>query len=730
MANATTPVIQINEGNVGIGTTAPGAKLHVNKGGTAGVQTIVATLSSTSQRPVLQFSETSSSGITAGMSIEYHGVGSGDSNYMAINSVTGAPKVVIKSGGIVLFNAYDGTNNTGTPTYLLGTDVFGNIVKTLGSGIPGGPYLPLAGGTLTGDLTVSGGDITLGGTGRIQGIDTVSASTDAANKAYVDAKSVGILTLASANGITVTGGTTANATVGVNYTAASNNLVHPATTITDLAQGTSYGTYFLCANSNPSITYGAVSKIRTGHMRLNDFGAPDGSINMNNQQIIGIDDLQFNSGVIIETSGTNSYLDVVYSNTGSGGIRLYDGDSTIQGYLFGDGGATSSFGLLHGSGSWAVRCLENSYVELRNNNDVKLTTSTTGVTVTGNLNVTNVISSGYVGENTQQSRDKLRVWSGSTYTMGFKSGYTFGGLGGDGTGTPDYAMSFQMSNDVKRGWWWGDSSDTDAQGSMALTTDGRLSVPNAMRLGYGTSDTTSPGSSSSNYVLNVKGSLGSLIKSDQSIALTVQGGANSNDIQKWLNTSGTAVTVIDNSGKIGMNVANPVATLDMVSTTGGYSSIVQQMEIPSYGTGLLFNRSSSGSYNYTAISFRYNGSTVGSIQINTSSTSFNTTSDYRLKENREKISDAIERVKELRPIKFNWIKEPGESKVDGFYAHELAEVVPEAVTGEKDALDWEGNPEYQAIDQAKIVPLLTAALQQAIDKIEALESRINKLENK
>ena len=107
-------------------------------------------------------------------------------------------------------------------------------------------------------------------------------------KAYVDAKSVGILTLASANGITVTGGTTANATVGVNYTAASNNLVHPATTISDLAQGTSYGTYFLCANSNPGITYGAVSKIRTGHMRLNDFGAPDGSVNMNAQKITNV----------------------------------------------------------------------------------------------------------------------------------------------------------------------------------------------------------------------------------------------------------------------------------------------------------------------------------------------------------------------------------------------------------------------------------------------------------
>jgi len=148
--------------------------LHVNKGGTAGVQTIVATLSSTSQRPVLQFSETSSSGITAGMSIEYHGVGTGDSNYMAINSVTGAAKVVIKSGGMVLFNAYDGTNNTGTPTYLLGTDVFGNIVKTLGSGIPGGPYLKNTTDTFTGDLSVAGNIFLQGGGENYGAISPIS----------------------------------------------------------------------------------------------------------------------------------------------------------------------------------------------------------------------------------------------------------------------------------------------------------------------------------------------------------------------------------------------------------------------------------------------------------------------------------------------------------------------------------------------------------------------------
>ena len=161
-----------------------------------------------------------------------------------------------------------------------------------------------------------------------------------------------------------------------------------------------------------------------------------------------------------------------------------------------------------------------------------------------------------------------------------------------------------------------------------------------------------------------------------------------------------------------------------------FSELYLNVEIPGYGTGIKINSPTSSSVDNQAMTFYQQTTKVGSIMINTSSTSYNTTSDYRLKENREDISDAIERVKELKPIKFNWIKEPGESKVDGFYAHELAEVVPEAVTGEKDALDWEGNPEYQAIDQAKIVPLLAAALQQAIDKIEALEVRIQILENK
>lgn len=114
--------------------------------------------------------------------------------------------------------------------------------------------------------------------------------------------------------------------------------------------------------------------------------------------------------------------------------------------------------------------------------------------------------------------------------------------------------------------------------------------------------------------------------------------------------------------------------------------------------------------------------TVGTIKTNGSSTSYNTSSDYRLKENEVAISDGIDRLKQLQPYRFNFIVDP-DTRVDGFFAHEVQDIVPEATSGEKDG------EEMQGIDQSKLVPLLTAALQEAITKIETLEERINALEN-
>ena len=119
---------------------------------------------------------------------------------------------------------------------------------------------------------------------------------------------------------------------------------------------------------------------------------------------------------------------------------------------------------------------------------------------------------------------------------------------------------------------------------------------------------------------------------------------------------------------------------------------------------------------------------VGSIKTNGSATSFNTSSDYRLKENVVTDWDATTRLKELKPSRFNF-KADKDTTVDGFIAHEVSSVVPEAISGEKDAVDKDGNIDPQGIDQSKLVPLLTKALQESIARADALEARIKKLED-
>ena len=135
-------------------------------------------------------------------------------------------------------------------------------------------------------------------------------------------------------------------------------------------------------------------------------------------------------------------------------------------------------------------------------------------------------------------------------------------------------------------------------------------------------------------------------------------------------------------------------------------------------------------YSGKIISFRGNDNTEeGTIHISQSSTSYGTSSDYRLKENQVNISDGITRLKQLKPYRFNFKKYP-DTTVDGFFAHEVTPTVPEAITGDKDATNSDGSIKPQNIDQSKLVPLLTAALQEAITKIETLETKVAALEAK
>lgn len=127
--------------------------------------------------------------------------------------------------------------------------------------------------------------------------------------------------------------------------------------------------------------------------------------------------------------------------------------------------------------------------------------------------------------------------------------------------------------------------------------------------------------------------------------------------------------------------------------------------------------------------FRSNGDSRGNIYMNQYGIGTSSSSDYRLKKNISLISDGIDRVKLLKPSRFSWIEGPDDYFQDGFIAHEVEQVVPEAIAGDKDGVDSNGEPIYQGIDQVKIVPLLTAALKEAIAKIENLETRIQTLEN-
>ena len=125
---------------------------------------------------------------------------------------------------------------------------------------------------------------------------------------------------------------------------------------------------------------------------------------------------------------------------------------------------------------------------------------------------------------------------------------------------------------------------------------------------------------------------------------------------------------------------------------------------------------------YQLVFYNPNGN-IGRIETSGSSTSYLTSSDYRLKENATAISDGITRLKTLKPYRFNF-KADATKTLDGFFAHEVT-AVPEAISGTKDAVDENGKIITQQLDQSKLVPLLTAALQEAVTKIEVLETRLN-----
>ena len=184
--------------------------------------------------------------------------------------------------------------------------------------------------------------------------------------------------------------------------------------------------------------------------------------------------------------------------------------------------------------------------------------------------------------------------------------------------------------------------------------------------------------------------------------------------------------IIDSIGRVKMGTtdttiwdANSEASAGFVfNAAGNYTQVARWQATPFY-LNLMGATAATG---YTCQYFAINGVGVGTLRgTEGGGLELTQLSDYRLKENVQEIEGATDRVKGLNPCSYT-MKSNG-NQVEGFIAHEL-DGIPGAVIGEKDAVDAEGNPEYQSISESKLIPTLTKALQEAIARIEALEARV------
>ena len=144
-----------------------------------------------------------------------------------------------------------------------------------------------------------------------------------------------------------------------------------------------------------------------------------------------------------------------------------------------------------------------------------------------------------------------------------------------------------------------------------------------------------------------------------------------------------------------------------------------------YGRINLMKATSSGTGATPSVQFYYNGTSIGAINNTSTATSYATSSDYRLKENIAPMTGALATVSQLKPVTYKWKIDGSEGQ--GFIAHELQAVVPDCVTGEKDAVDAEGKPVYQGIDTSFLVATLTAAIQELNAKVDAQALEIQAL---
>jgi hypothetical protein len=361
--------------------------------------------------------------------------------------------------------------------------------------------------------------------------------------------------------------------------------------------------------------------------------------------------------------------------------------STVRGYL----GADSTKSLIVFNGSAAE----------------KFSVSNAGIDVTGTVAATNGVFSGFVDFKTggvvkgniySDSSTMIINTQGTNTTLN-----TNGGNVGIGTSSPTDTLNIS-SNTNQIGLDTGDQATYGtldvghfANGAFIGTQAGSNAASNLLR--FGTSGTERMRIDATSIKPTVPIEIGS---SSYFLGNATHG-------YRFNNAANTSnLMILQDSGNllVGTTAQSYTEKVSISVTSGSQGIVIAQTDNANAHDKILFTNT--------------NG-IVGYIRTTGTTTAYVTSSDYRLKENVVAMTGATERLKQLNPSRFNFIAD-ADVTVDGFLAHEVQDIVPEAITGTKDAVDDDGNAVYQGIDQSKLVPLLVATIQE-------LETRITQLEN-
>jgi hypothetical protein len=322
--------------------------------------------------------------------------------------------------------------------------------------------------------------------------------------------------------------------------------------------------------------------------------------------------------------------------------------------------------------------------------------------------------------------------SGAPGSVNISAGSTASATGGDviinaGGGTTNGTVYLQSAMGNNGGISLGSTSSTTA-------VNGNLTVGG----GFGSTGVsiTTAGNIQADGSLDVGGGFGST-----GVTITTAGNIQADGSLEVGGGFGFSGATISNAGALSLDAS--INAGSHILSVGRTSSVTEQVggfylnsngslsATRDNGTPLYSHRYGSITGNQDMIQFVYKGNLSGTITTTSGGTpQFAGTSDYRMKTDITPITDAIERMKKAKVYTFYKNIDPSHTLQTGFIAHELAEVQPDVVIGEKDAVDNDGNPIYQQVMETKLIPVMAQAINDLIGMVEKLALEVEKLKTK